>query len=171
MSWKEILKASLDAKGNTYSETQWVDNFLGPAMVLAEKRGIPLYGIKATSTFGDEIDGFIFDEMDDMTNVITIQPTDKKTLLEGVSLYKKIQEIDFTDRLEDQDRNTFQMLVDNFFRGKEVSPNRIYDYLDNALGVMTYGDVSMEEDPQKLKEQMQEILEELSYMEDFPWSV
>ena len=139
-------------------------------MVLAEKKGIPLYGLRYDRS---DIDGYIFDELDeadDINDFITIQPTDKKTLLEGISLYKKIQEIDFTDTLEDQGKNTLQMLVDNFFRGKEVSPRRIYDYLKDALDVMKFSDVALEEDPKKLKEQMEEILEELSYMEDFPWN-
>ena len=173
MSWKNILKASLDAKGNSYSEPKWIDtDFLGPTMVLAEKRGTPLY---VYNLYSDEQMGYLFDNLEEAQKfaendkIITVEPSDRKTLLEGVSLYKKIEEIDFTDRLEDQDRNALQMLVDEFFRGKNISPRLIYDYLYEALVVMTYGDVSMEEDPQKLKEQMQEIVEELEYLGDFSY--
>jgi hypothetical protein len=174
MSWKNILKVSLDAEGNSYSEPKWIDedNFLGPTMVLAEKRETPLY-VYMVYNYSDEQAGYLFDNLEEAKKyagndkIITVEPSDRKTLLEGVSLYKKIQEIDFTDRLEDQERNTLQLLVDDFFRGKNINPRRIYDYLDDALDVMTYGDVSMEEDPQKLKEQMQEIVEELEYLGEF----
>lgn len=167
MSWKDILKLSFDTKGNTYESPKFEEGVLGPAMALAEKRNSTLY-LALSQGYSDN-DGFIFDSLEEANSerkdeVITIKPTDKKTLLEGVSLYKKIKEkLDFNGKLKDQSKNALPMLVDNFFRGREVVPEKIYFYLDEAYNVAFAAKLD-DLDSEKLTEQMQEILEELEYL-------
>ena len=181
MNWKSILKISLDKEGNTYSQGKYLYGPLtGPAMVLAEKRQTPIYVVYVESVLGSE-DGFIYDTLEEAkeeakedasgTKIITVEPTDKKTLMLGLDLYRKMHKKDYNEYMS-YDPNEVQNIINDYLKGADQGysdGSRLIHYvLTEALlaskNLSYYG-----EDNENAKEQLEEILEELDYMKDNYW--
>ena len=174
MNWKSILKLSLDKEGNTYAQGKYLDGPLtGPAMVLAEKRQTPIYVVyDKLGRSGEE--GFIYDTLEEAKEdakggeIITVKPTDKKTLMVGLDLYRKMHKKDYNEYMS-YDPNEVQNIINDYLKGADQGysdGSRLIHYvLTEALlaskNLSYYG-----EDNENAKEQLEEILEELDYMKD-----
>ncbi len=177
MSWKEILKIALDKEGNTYGQDKYLDGPLtGPAMVLAEKKQTPIYVVYDQVSYEGYQDGFLYDNLEEAKKVakgnkiITVKPTDKKTLMIGLDLYEvAYNEQDFENFTQDFSPSAFGIVIDNYLKGKSTvydsKSQLIYNALKDALLASRYFS-GYEEDTEKVKEQLEEVLEELDWMKD-----
>ena len=167
MSWRDILKIALDKKGNSYGRPQWLDGPLtGPAMVLAEKRETPIYVI-----YLDDEDGIMYDNLEEAkrwargNKIITVSPTDKKTLMTGLDLYRVIaEEQDFDEQTDDVSPEALRISADKYLRG-ELKSYTVFNALENAsYATQSFSGYYSAEDKEKVKEQLKEVMEELDYM-------
>jgi len=173
MSWKEILKIALDKEGNSYGNDKWLEGPLtGPAMVLAEKRETPMYVL-----YLDDEDGLMYDDLKQAEeasskgggDITVIKPTDKKTLMVGLDLYRKMHKKDYEDYMKDYNPNEVQIIINDYLKGADQGYNGgsrlIYSFLQDAL--LASENLSFHgEDNENAKEQLKEVLEELDYMRD-----
>ncbi len=171
MSWKDILKVSLDKEGNKYREPKHLNAVLtGPAMVLAEKARRPIYVLSYEPHGGDF--GYMFDtleeakEMDKGNNkIITVKETDKKTLMAAFKLYKELAKEERTDETSALNANKTQIEINNYLRGKEDAyAFNVYEELEDAIQRYDDGHDSLEE--KKLKEQLKQALKEIDWMDN-----
>jgi len=169
MSWREILKIALDTEGNSYGGDKWLEGPLtGPAMVLAEKRETPMYVI-----YLDHEDGLMYDDLKQAKEVSSqgggditvIKPTDKKTLMTGLNLYKVIAEgQDVDEQTKDYTPEALEVKIGEYLEGK-VKSGIIYRALEAAsYATSSFSGYYGSDDKEKVKEQLQEVLEELYYM-------
>lgn len=164
MSWKDILKVSLDKEGNKYREPKHSEGPLtGPAMVLAEKARRPIY-VVYTEHYDEA--GFLFNTLEeakevDEGKIITVKETDKKTLMAAFKLYKEIAK---EERVVDPlNPNKTQILINNYLSGKEEATSHdVHDELYDAIP--HYSDVGDSLEMEKLKMRLVEVLEEIHWM-------
>jgi len=174
MNWKEILKIALDKEGNSYGQTEYLDGPLtGPAMVLAEKRQTPIYVVYDDVGPNDE-NGFIYDTLEEAKEeaksdkIITVKPTDKKTLMVGLDLYRKMHKKDYEDYMS-YNPDELKIIINDYLKGADQGYNDgsrlIHSLLQAAL--LASENLSFHgEDDENAKEQLKEVLEELDYMRD-----
>jgi hypothetical protein len=118
--------------------------------------------------------GIIYDTLEEAKEnakggeIITVKPTDKKTLMVGLDLYRKMHKKDYEEYMSYKP-NELQIIINDYLKGADQGYNDgsrlIYELLKDAL--LASENLSFHgEDNENAKEQLKEILEELDYMRD-----